>query len=109
MRTRGTTMKRIALATIAAGGGMCASTHANADPNESGLQEYGSVNAFGDDLTKHGHPCAVTPLGAGVDAVQSGSCYIDGHQMVLSLYTSQSQIDDYFSAVVPVFSNVGLD
>jgi hypothetical protein len=75
----------------------------------SGLQEYPSAQALADDLTKHGHTCNMTPRGGGMFSVDSGDCDIDGKQMILDIYTGQSQIDAHLQFVIPAFEHAHMD
>jgi hypothetical protein len=65
-----------------------------AEPTKlTGLQEYPSAQALADDLTKHGHKCDMEQLRGGMNSTDSGRCYVNGKEMILAIYTSQSQID----------------
>jgi hypothetical protein len=75
----------------------------------SGLEEYPSAQALADDLTKHGHTCNMTPRGGDMFWVDSGECDIDGKQMILGIYTGQSQIDAHLQFVIPAFEHAHMD
>lgn len=82
----------------------------SAEPTkESGLQEYPSAQALADDLTKHGHTCNMTPTGGSLYSVDGGKCTLDGKEIVLGIYTNQSQINANLAAVNGTFARFGLD
>src|SRR6516225_10478139 len=84
-------------------------TASSAPPTKlSGLQEYPSAQALADDLTKRGHTCNMTQMSGRTYAVDGGKCYIDGTEMILGVYASQSEIDAQLS-ISGAFENAQLD
>jgi hypothetical protein len=65
----------------------------------SGQQEYSSVQALADDLTKHGYTCAMKPRGSGSDGSVSGECWILRKQMILVIYPNQAAVNDYLRMI----------
>jgi hypothetical protein len=86
----------------------CGSSQSSTPSKESGLQEYQSSQALADDLTKHGHTCNMAPEGGSNYAVDGGKCTIDGTEMILGIYASQSQIDAQLS-LSGIFESAHLD
>lgn len=86
------------------------STQANAPkPTQlSGMQEYQSVQALADDLTRFGHPCTVAPFNNDF-AVQAGQCTTDVGELVLSLYLSQEKLDNQLDFVRSLARSSGSD
>lgn len=75
----------------------------------NGLQEYPSAQALADDLTKHGHTCEFKQTAGGMNTVDSGTCVIDGKEMVLGIYASQSQIDKQIAFIESVLGQSKMD
>ncbi len=67
-----------------------------------GQQQYGSAQQLADELTARGHRCDMRPESGGDYFDDSGACYLggtSGPEVVLVIYSSQSQLDDYFTEV----------
>jgi hypothetical protein len=85
-------------------------TSRSAEPTTPpGLQEYQTIQELADDLTRHGHTCDVTPMGWVNHNVTRGKCTVDGIVVLLSLFTSQSEIDAQLAEFESLFEAIGLD
>jgi hypothetical protein len=72
-------------------------------PKLDGQQEYKSAQQIADDLTIRGHRCDMSDDGPGDYVVGAGRCYLGGStgpEIVLTVYSSQSRIDDFFASTV---------
>ncbi|OBB15186.1 hypothetical protein A5761_13780 [Mycolicibacterium setense] len=95
-----------ALTTAACGGAsssipstVTVTASATQSTKESGQQEYPSVQALAIDLTKYGHRCVVTPRGPAQNATESGECWIDGKEAILTIYPNQAGVDQYLEMI----------
>ncbi len=99
----------LALAAVAFASAACGSqssdretvtvTPSSAQPTKlSGMQEYQSAQAIADDLTRFGHTCALAPFNNGF-AVDGGQCTTDVGQLKLSVYLTQSKLDEQLQFV----------
>ncbi len=74
----------------------------------SGKQEYQSVQALADDLTKFGHSCSPAPVNNDF-AVQAGKCSTDVGELRLSIYDSQPSLEAQLQFVKSNFTISGSD
>lgn len=89
------------LAACGSGPATTASTTTPQPTKLNGQQEYKSAQELADELTKLGHRCDMTGTSGGYFD-ESGRCYLGGSSgpgVVLIIYSSQSQIEKYFTEV----------
>jgi hypothetical protein len=79
-------------------------------PTLDGQQEYRSAQQIADDLNARGRQCEMTSSGGGEYTIDSGRCYLGGSagpEIVLSVYSSQPQIDNYLAFIIPKLDSYG--
>jgi hypothetical protein len=74
----------------------------------SGMQEYTSAEEISTDLADRGHECRYEKRQGSKFATSSGSCWIDEHELVLSVYTTQDLAEESLS-VHQLFEDAGID
>ncbi len=74
----------------------------------SGMQEYTSAEEISTDLADRGHECRYEKRQGSKFATSSGSCWIDEHELVLSVYTTQDLAEEALS-VNQLFEDAGIE
>ena len=74
----------------------------------SGMQEYASADEISTDLADRGHECRYEKRQGSKFATSAGSCWIDDHELVLSVYTTQDLAEESLS-VYQLFEDQEVD
>ncbi|MGR6028938.1 hypothetical protein ACS7JX_18820 [Rhodococcus erythropolis] len=88
----------------------CSSGDAEDFKARSGTQQYDSAQAIADDLTAAGITCEnFTKDKSTRYSTDAGRCTIDGHEMVLSIFTSDDLQEENIASFVGAFEPVKME
>lgn len=75
----------------------------------SGAQQYHSAKEIADDLAVAGFDCERFVRDASTEySVDAGRCYVEGREVVLSIFASDSRQEENIASLVGTFEQIGL-